>query len=200
MFIAKSAQKSFLILSSLILVSGCSSIIEGRSQEIVVNTNPSGATCSLIRNSMPIGTVSPTPSAVLIEKTKYDIVIKCNKDGYQEATYFNKSGSAGATFGNIVAGGLIGWGIDSATGADNKYDSPVNISLVPIEYAEVDEAVTVTPKTEKIHKHKKIVATKKPAPPTIVAKSKENAVQTTAPIQTVPELEATESDYPTGRR
>jgi hypothetical protein len=41
----------------------------------------------------------------------------------------NKSSSAGATFGNIVAGGLIGWGVDSATGSDNKYDSPVNITL-----------------------------------------------------------------------
>lgn len=41
----------------------------------------------------------------------------------------NHSGSAGATFGNIVAGGLIGWGIDSASGSDNKYDSPVNMTL-----------------------------------------------------------------------
>jgi len=43
--------------------------------------------------------------------------------------YLNHSGAAGATFGNIVAGGLIGWGVDSATGSDNKYDSPVNITL-----------------------------------------------------------------------
>jgi hypothetical protein len=44
----------------------------------------------------------------------------------------NKSGAAGATFGNIVLGGGIGWAIDSATGSDNKYDSPVNLSLVPL--------------------------------------------------------------------
>lgn len=126
-------KKPAFAFCALLFLSGCSSIIEGRSQEIVVNTNPPGASCSLIRNSIPIGTISPTPSAILIEKTKYDIIIKCNKDGYQEATYFNKSGSAGATFGNIVAGGFIGWGIDSATGADNKYDSPINISMVPAE-------------------------------------------------------------------
>jgi hypothetical protein len=35
------------------------------------------------------------------------------------------------TFGNIAIGGLIGWGIDSAVGADNKYDSPMNITLNP---------------------------------------------------------------------
>ena len=60
-------------------------------------------------------------------------MIRCNKDGYQEATYLNHSGSAGATFGNIVLGGGIGWAVDSAAGADNKYDSPVNITLVPEE-------------------------------------------------------------------
>ena len=111
---------------------GCSSIIEGRSQEIVLNTNPAGASCTLLRNGSPIGTVSPTPSAILIEKTKYDILIKCNKEGFQEATYMNKSGAAGATVGNIILGGGIGWAINSATGSDNKYDSPVNLSLVPL--------------------------------------------------------------------
>jgi hypothetical protein len=35
------------------------------------------------------------------------------------------------TFGNIVVGGGIGWAIDSSTGSDNKYTSPVNISMVP---------------------------------------------------------------------
>lgn len=112
--------------------SGCSTIIEGTSQIITVNTNPSGATCALER--MPegvIGQIANTPAGVTIKKTKYDIVIKCNKPGYQEATYFNKSGAAGATFGNIVAGGGIGWAIDSASGSDNKYDSPVNVTLVP---------------------------------------------------------------------
>jgi hypothetical protein len=38
---------------------------------------------------------------------------------------------AGATFGNIVLGRAIGWAIDSASGADNKYESPVNLTLVP---------------------------------------------------------------------
>ena len=51
--------------------------------------------------------------------------------GYQKATYHNKSGAAAATFGNIVLGGGIGWAVDSASGADNKYTSPVNITLAP---------------------------------------------------------------------
>lgn len=116
--------------STAIILSSCATIMEGRSQEIAVNTNPPGAECTLYRNGKAIGLVPDTPGSALIEKSKDDITIACIKKGYQETTYINHSGTAGATAGNIIAGGLIGWGIDSATGADNKYQSPVNITLV----------------------------------------------------------------------
>lgn len=109
----------------------CSSIIEGRSQQILVNTNPAGADCGLYRQNIRIATVQNAPSSALVEKTKHDIWIVCVKQGYQMATHYNHSGAAGATFGNIILGGGIGWAIDSASGADNKYESPVNITLVP---------------------------------------------------------------------
>ena len=124
----------YRIMSCFALVlslGACSSIIEGTSQEIVVNTNPSAADCALNREGIAVARVNPTPGGATIKKTKNDITIVCTKEGYPPATYFDHSGSAGATFGNIVAGGLIGWGIDSASGADNKYESPVNITLVP---------------------------------------------------------------------
>lgn len=123
----KKNHLSLFLISTLI--SGCSSIIEGRSQTIMVNTNPAGASCELTRNNEPLGSINPTPGSLYIEKTKYDIKIACDKKGYETATYLNHSGAAGATFGNIILGGGIGWAIDSASGADNKYDSPVNITL-----------------------------------------------------------------------
>jgi hypothetical protein len=121
-----------LSLLALLAVTSCASIIEGRSQQITINTNPPEADCKLERQGTPLGHVNPTPGSILIEKTKYDLLITCSKAGYQDSTFMNKSGSAGATFGNIVAGGFIGWGIDSASGADNKYESPVNLTLNPI--------------------------------------------------------------------
>jgi hypothetical protein len=122
-------------LALLLLLSACSSIIEGRSQTIMVNTNPEGANCDFLRNGEKIASVTGTPNSAYIEKTKYDIKIECHKKGFETATFYNHSGAAGATFGNIVLGGGIGWAVDSATGSDNKYDSPVNITMVPRGYA-----------------------------------------------------------------
>jgi hypothetical protein len=117
--------------SAFAMLGACSTIIEGRSQQIVVNSNPIGADCGLYRQGMRIATVQNAPGSTLIEKSKYDIWIACVKQGYQLASYYNHSGVAGATLGNIILGGGIGWAIDSATGSDNKYDSPVNITLSP---------------------------------------------------------------------
>jgi len=122
-------QKTTALLLVLFALPACSTILEGRSQQIQVNTNPPGANCDFLRNGESIASVAPTPGGTYIEKTKYDLNIKCNKPGYQESTYLDHSGVDWVTAGNVLLGGLIGWGIDSATGADNKYDSPVNISL-----------------------------------------------------------------------
>lgn len=113
-------------------LSGCATVFEGTHQVITVNTNPVGANCTLNRNPEGvIGRINSTPASISIRKTKYDVTIKCYKPGYQEATYLNHSGAALATFGDAVLGGATAWAVDSAIGADNKYDGTVNVSLVP---------------------------------------------------------------------
>ncbi len=122
-----------LAIAMLVGLGTCSSIIDGTTQEILVNTNPDGASCDLIRQNITIANIPKTPAATTIEKTKYDLSIECTREGFHKAVYFNKSDVAGATFGNIILGGGIGWAIDSASGADNKYTSPVNLTLVPLD-------------------------------------------------------------------
>ncbi len=136
-----------LMLLALLPCAGCSSIIEGTSQQISINTNPAGASCTLLREGQPIGAVTTTPGGVLIKKTKYDITIQCDKPGFLQATYLNHSGAAGATFGNIIAGGGIGWAVDSASGADNKYDGVVNLTLVPVSPTPAPPTVPASPPT-----------------------------------------------------
>ena len=115
------------------LLGACSSIVSGTTQQIMVNTNPAGADCALFRQGNRIATIQNTPGSALVDKTKHDITILCVKPGFEQASFFNKSGVEGATLGNIILGGGIGWAIDSASGADNKYQSPVNVTMVPVQ-------------------------------------------------------------------
>jgi len=122
--------KSAGLLCVAFAVSGCASIASGTSQQIVVNTNPPGATCEFVREGNVIAKLA-TPGDVTIRRTKHDILLKCSKEGYQQATYYNNSGIEEWTYGNAIIGGLTGWGIDSATGSDNRYDGYVNMTMVP---------------------------------------------------------------------
>ncbi len=141
---------------TLLLVSGCATIFDGTSQEITVNTNPSGAACIFTRKGVTIGTIPSTPALLSVQKTKYDITITCNKPGYAEASYLNHSGVSAAIAGNVAADILLTAGlssiVDSADGADNKYDSAVNLTLSPAVAAnpaaaapKVTNAIAATP-------------------------------------------------------
>ena len=86
---------------------------------------------------MNIGSIASTPATLNVPKRKYDITIKCNKPGFQEASYLNHSGLTAVIAANVATDLLLTAGlssiIDSSTGADNKYDSAVNITLIPIQ-------------------------------------------------------------------
>jgi len=112
------------------MLTGCSTLVEGSTQYLRVETNPNRARCTLQRAGLVIGTIPVTPGAVTVEKTKDDIQITCAKDGYLTAIFVNHSGVATATYGNVLLGGVLGWAIDSASGADNRYAGSVMVNLV----------------------------------------------------------------------
>lgn len=114
---------------AIVALGGCSTIVDGTSQTLSVNTSPADARCVLMRDGRQIGIVDPTPGVVTIEKTKHDIIVDCTKDGYERATFVNHSDVNSATFGNIILGGGVGWAIDSATGSDNKYQAAMSLTL-----------------------------------------------------------------------
>jgi hypothetical protein len=117
-------------------MAGCVSVFEGTSQDISVNTNPIEATCTFERDGKSIGSLAKTPGTLTVRKSKYDITITCDKPGYQTATYINHSGTSAAIAANVAVDILLTAGIssivDSANGADNKYESVVNIMLAPV--------------------------------------------------------------------
>lgn len=117
-------------------LSGCATVFEGTSQDITVVTNPPGASCVFTRQGTPIGTIASTPSTLNVPKRKYDLLITCSKPGYADAQYLNHSGTTAVIAGNIAADVILTVGmsslVDSADGADNKYDSAVNMTLLPV--------------------------------------------------------------------
>jgi len=123
------------LAGAALTLSACATVFEGTSQEISVVTNPAGAMCVFERQGMEVGRIVNTPGTANIRKSKYDIIVKCTKDGYQEAAYLNHSGTTATIAANVAADLILTAGlssiVDSADGADNKYDSAVNISLIP---------------------------------------------------------------------
>jgi hypothetical protein len=125
------------------LLTACGTIVEGTHQDIAISSTPDGAHCDATRKGQKLGSVDSTPGKMTVRKTKDDILLKCTKVGYQDGSQYLHSGMAAGTFGNIIAGGLIGWGVDSATGADNKYPESVNVQLIPAGSAAPPPPATV---------------------------------------------------------
>jgi len=128
------------------LLSACGTITQGTSQNITITSTPPGGHCDLTRKGEHVATLDRTPGTVKVDKTKNDILLTCQMAGYQDATVNLESGYGAGTFGNIILGGGIGWAVDSATGADNKYPSTANVQFVPAGAAPIPAAVApVTP-------------------------------------------------------
>lgn len=113
-------------------LAGCGTITQGTSQNITITSTPPGGHCDLTRKGEHVATLDATPGTVKVDKTKNDILLTCKLVGYQDASANLESGYGAGTFGNIILGGGIGWAIDSATGADNKYPSSAAVHFIPV--------------------------------------------------------------------
>ena len=117
--------------AALILLTGCASIVKGSSQSILITTPPTeGANCVLASKEGNWTVMSP--GAVTVDKSKENITVTCKKDGYQDGVASIPSNFQGWTVGNILFGGLIGVGVDAATGAINEYPGAFQVPMTPI--------------------------------------------------------------------
>jgi len=109
-------------------LSGCATIIDGTTQPVSVNTTPQdGAKCTLVNSQ---GTwYLTTPGSTTVHKTKNDMTISCTKDGFAGGQTLAKSHFGGATAGNVILGGVVGIGVDAASGANYYYNSPITVDL-----------------------------------------------------------------------
>lgn len=117
-----------LVLASL---TGCASMITGTNQLVSVETlhasGPvSGAVCRL-ENDKGVYYLT-TPGTVTVHRAYGDMIVKCDKPGFYFGITKIASSTKGMVAGNVVFGGLIGAGVDAATGA--AYDYPTLLQIM----------------------------------------------------------------------
>ncbi len=113
------------------LSSGCATVLNGSTQTIPVSSNPSGA--NILLNGQLVG---KTPASVEIRR-KRDHVVTLVKTGYYSASMPVTKKRGVAVWGNILAGGLMGWGVDVSTGA--QYNLIPAIIFITLEKAKEND-------------------------------------------------------------
>lgn len=124
-------------------LAGCASITKGPPEQIKVATRPGGADCALNRRGKEIGRIGGTPGFTTVEKSWYDITIRCNKAGYKQAVYVVRGGATGLFFGDGVKG--RSGGNDSASDVSEfgaAYDVVVSLALIPVGASTAAKAPT----------------------------------------------------------
>lgn len=115
-----------------LLLTGCASIVNGQNQSVSVvtrnqGTEVQGAKCSL-SNDKGIWYVS-SPGSVAVHRSYGELAVSCAMTGLPDGTAAVKSSTTGAVFGNILLGGVIGAGIDVATGAAYNYPNLIPVAM-----------------------------------------------------------------------
>jgi hypothetical protein len=111
-------------------VGGCATIIRGTTDEVGFNSTPSGAE---VHTSNGLGCTTP---CTLTVKKNEEFVATFTKDGFvpQQIPVARQvvAGGVAATAGNVIAGGLVGLGVDAVTGASFEHTpNPVSVTLLP---------------------------------------------------------------------
>lgn len=132
----KAAKIAGLLLLAVAAISltGCASITSGKIQPVSIDSKCGGADmvgakCSLT-NSKGQWFVE-TPGSVTINKAYGDLVIDCKKEGLSPAGGTFSSSSNGGVWGNIIAGGIIGYAVDAGSGAGFDYPTKMTVNFNP---------------------------------------------------------------------
>ncbi|PWF49110.1 hypothetical protein [Massilia glaciei] len=132
------------LCAAVTTLSGCASIVSGTNQVVSVETlsegnKVAGASCKL-ENEKGVYFVT-TPGSVTVRRAFGDMSVKCEKSGLPTGVATIKSSTKGMLAGNLLFGGVIGAGVDMASGA--AYDYPVLMQITMSEM--VDNALQAQP-------------------------------------------------------
>ncbi len=126
------AAITLTILATTALSTGCASITRGTTDTVTVKSVPEGAAIST-----DIGLSCPAAPCSFEVKRKTEFTAYADKQGYRRGSIrigTKMAGEGGAALaGNILVGGIVGVGVDAATGATlDHFPNPATIVLQPL--------------------------------------------------------------------
>jgi uncharacterized protein YceK len=130
-------MKIFALAAAAVVLSGCATVTRGTNDTWTVNTTPAGAA---VKTSNSYACDSTPCTFKMPRKSEFDVTI--TKSGYKVWTgkvthHVGGAGGAGMA-GNVLVGGIIGAGVDVASGA--MLDLVPNPLAVTLEKEEVHAA------------------------------------------------------------
>jgi uncharacterized protein YceK len=126
-----------LVAFAAVGMAGCATIVKGTTQTVSLDTpGAMGAKCELSSEGIGTQTVV-TPATFVLEKSQHSVSVSCRKHCFQDGVGVIASYTEGMAAGNVVLGGVIGLGVDAATGAMNKYADRTSITMIPMQNCRV---------------------------------------------------------------
>lgn len=134
------------------MLTACASITGSKMQPVSVQTIMDNRTevsdigCTLTNDTGKWFVTSP--GSVVIQKSTADLAVECRKDGVGAGHETAVSKANGGVWGNILAGGLIGYAVDRNTGAGFDYPTSITVMLRPVEPVRAANATPALVTTE----------------------------------------------------
>ena len=110
-------MKQFITITtilSLLIWTSCATIFTGTSETILFDSNVNGASVEM--DGVEVGT---TPHTMKVKKS-FDGIMSMSADGDNSSSFSLQKSFNGVAILNLT--NILGWGIDLATGAINKFD------------------------------------------------------------------------------
>ena len=126
-------MRIFGIVALGVMLGGCASVTRGTTENIAISSTPSGV--EAVVSGLEVPTTCTTPCSV-VAKRNADISITFEKPGYESQVVqlqrdIPGTGAAGFA-GNLLLGGIVGMGVDAATGAATDHKpNPVIVTMQP---------------------------------------------------------------------
>ena len=126
-------MRLFGILALSVMLGGCASVTRGTTENISISSTPSGV--EAVVSGLEVPTTCMTPCSVVVKRNA-DVSITFQKEGYEPQivplSRDIQTGGAAGFAGNLLLGGVVGMGVDAATGAATDHKpNPVIVTMQP---------------------------------------------------------------------